>query len=236
MQMFSIKKTGFRQAVTKYTCIYLPPKAPNKFSYAHPRNCPPLRSPNPSLPKKLYPKKRFHQNRRLITLPTELQRNPTIQLIRIRQLQRVPLRSPAPPQPATSVRITLRTSPLSSPRVKKTTTLSSPRAAASSPHLPHAPSASLCRRLRRHLLLRGMADEVRRDWPGLATPGRLLAPGGQRGALVEATPDPTGDDQVPPIPRRQRSLIRRGRRQILFQSLRCRLLAPSFSSLARSLF
>jgi len=55
-----------------------------------------------------------------------------------------------------------------------------------------------------------MADEVRRDRPGLATPGRLLAPGGRRGALVEATPNPAMDDQVPPIPHRQRSLIRRG--------------------------
>jgi len=58
--------------------------------------------------------------------------------------------------------------------------------------------------------LRGMADEVRRDRPGLATPGRLQALGGRRGALVEATPDPAGDDQVPPIPRRHRSQIRRG--------------------------
>jgi len=52
-----------------------------------------------------------------------------------------------------------------------------------------------------------MADEVRRDRPGLATPGKVLAPGGWRGALVKATPDPVGDDQVPLIPRRQRRVL-----------------------------
>ena len=39
-------------------------------------------------------KKRFHQNRRLLALPTGLQRDRTVQLLRIRRLQRAPC-SPA---------------------------------------------------------------------------------------------------------------------------------------------
>ena len=88
----------FTNSAQTITCIFLcfhPIRHQTNFPKATPKIAPRSHIQTIVYSRNCTQKKRFHQNRRLLTLPTGLQRDRTVQLLRIRASTHTP--SPPPP-------------------------------------------------------------------------------------------------------------------------------------------